>query len=334
MGRHVTIAERSLGPALDDNAPYDVALLNDYASVCAGYAHAAYAASLGALGEPRRLGRSGGSILVRGIPGSELRDGMGPYPIFACVDWAALATDLGELRDELVAVSLVADPFGGATADDLARAFGDLVTPFKEHFVVDLRGGWRETIHPHHRRKVRQALARLEVEPVGDPPALLDDWVALYRELIERHRITGPAAFSRDSFAAQLRVPGIAALRAVENGVTVGATLWYVVGDVAYYHLGAYSTRGYELAASFALFDRGLDCFAAEGVAWASLGAGAGLDRGRQDGLTRFKRGWASATRTAYLCGRILQRGVYDELAAARSPGTPYFPAYRAGEFA
>jgi Acetyltransferase (GNAT) domain len=311
-----------------------VGLLGDSSPASAGYAHAAYAASLDALGEPRRLGRSGGSILVREIPGSELRDGMGPYPIFACADWAALATDIGELRDELVAVSLVADPFGGATAGDLASAFGDVVTPFKEHFVVDLRGGWREAIHPHHRRKVRQALTRLEVESVRDPSTLVDDWTALYRELIDRHRITGPAAFSRDSFAAQLRVPGIAALRALEDGVTVGATLWYVVGDVAYYHLGAYSARGYELAASFALFDRGLERFAAEGVAWASLGAGAGLDGALEDGLTRFKRGWATTTRTAYLCGRILQRGVYDELSAARSSGTPYFPAYRAGEAA
>jgi len=270
---------------------------------------------------------------VREIPGGELRDGMGPYPIFACDDWAALATDIEELRDELVAVSLVADPFG-ATADDLARAFGDVVTPFKEHFVVDLRGEWRERMHPHHRRNVRRALARLEVEPVDDPSALLDDWVTLYGELIDRHRITGPAAFSRDSFAAQLRVPGITALRALEDGVTVGATLWYVAADVAYYHLGAYNARGYELGASFALFDRALERFAAEGVAWASLGAGAGLDGTLEDGLTRFKRGWATATRTAYLCGRILQRDAYDELSAAHPPRAPYFPAYRAGEFA
>ena len=287
------------------------------------------------LGEPRRLGRSGGSILVREIPGSKLRDAMGPYPIFACSDWAALATDMAELGDELVAVSLVADPFGGATTDDLTRAFGDLVTPFKEHFVVDLRSEWRETTHPHHRRNVRRALAALEIEAVDDPPALLDDWVALYGELVERHRIAGPAAFSRDSFAAQLRVPGVAALRAVEGGVTVGATLWYVAGGVAYYHLGAYSARGYELAASFGLFDRGLERFATEGVAWASLGAGAGLDGAAEDGLTRFKRGWATTTRTAYLCGRILQRGAYHGLAAARSrPGALYFPAYRAGELA
>ena len=272
---------------------------------------------------------------MREIPRSGQRDAMGPYPIFACADWAGLASDIADLQDELVAVSLVADPFGAATADDLARTFGDLVTPFKEHFVVDLRGEWRETTHPHHRRNVRRALAALEVEPVDDPPALLDDWVALYGELIDRHQIAGPAAFSRDSFAAQLRVPGIAALRAVEGGVTVGATLWYVAGNVAYYHLGAYSARGYELAASFALFDRGFERFAAEGVAWASLGAGAGLDRAAEDGLTRFKRGWATTTRTAHLCGRILQRGAYDELAAERSrPGTPYFPAYRVGEFA
>src|SRR5205823_11288634 len=139
------------------------------------------------------------------------------------------------------------------------------------HFVVDLTRPWPETAHKHHRRNAERARAALEVEHVADPPALFDEWVALYDGLIRRHGIRGIAAFSPASFAVQLGVPGIAALRALEDGVTVGVALWYVSGDVDYYHLAAYTDRGYELGASFALFAAAFERFARNGLAWASL---------------------------------------------------------------
>ncbi len=74
-----------------------------------------------------------------------------------------------------------------------------------------------------------------------------------------------------------------------------------------------------------------LEQFAADGLQWAALGAGAAAGGG--DGLTRFKSGWATGTRSAYLCGRVLDRERYARLAASAQPGEPWFPAYRAGEF-
>jgi len=145
----------------------------------------------------------------------------------------------------------------------------------------------------------------------------------------------GMAIFSRPSFEQQFKVPGLVAMRAVSGPDTVGMVLWYVQGEVAYYHLGAYSNEGYELGASFALFSRAIDIFAKTGIRWLDLGASAGLDGSAVDGLSRFKKGWSTGTRTAYLCGRIFDRVRYEELKAARGiTQTNYFPAYRQGEFA
>ena len=100
---------------------------------------------------------------------------------------------------------------------------------------------------------------------VVDPDGFLDEWQTLYAQLVRRHGIRGIAVFSGPSFARQFRVRGFSALRATVAGVTIGATLWYEYGSVAYYHLGAYSERGYDLGASFALFAFARDHFAAGG---------------------------------------------------------------------
>ena len=69
-------------------------------------------------------------------------------------------------------------------------------------------------------------------------------------------------------------------------------------------------------------------------VKWVLLGAGAGLETTNNDGLSAFKRGWATGTRPVYFCGRILNRHQYSELARnCGKPDTTYFPVYRAGEF-
>jgi Acetyltransferase (GNAT) domain len=257
---------------------------------------------------------------------------MGPYPIFSCCDWEGLEEDLRELRGELVAVALVMDPFGGWSMDTLERCFPDVLFRFKDHFVVKLGPDPMRRVHPHHRRNATRATRALTVEEIADPVGFLDDWDALYANLVLRHEIQGAAAFSRASFAAQLAVPGLVALRASKRGSTVGAALWYEQGDVAYYHLAAYNQEGYELGASFALFASALERFADRGLAWVSLGAGAGVSGDIDDGLSRFKRGWSTETRPVWFGGRVLDQTLYGQLA---EPGThSWFPAYRRGEFA
>lgn len=299
-----------------------------------GYLHGLYCRSLSEFGRPRYLPQSGGWILERPIPGSEERDAMGCYPFFACTDWSRLSIDLESIGDSLVCVSLVTDPFGEFAPADLKACFPDLVIPFKEHFVVDLSRSPDTFVNSHHRRNARKALREMRVEECENPIEFLDDWTTLYRTLIERHNIRGMTAFSRESFAGQLRVPGILVFRAVHQDATVGMLLWYRQGDRAYYHLGAYNSLGYELGASFALFDYSIRYFAERGFAWLNLGSGSGISTSAEQGLSRFKQGWSTGVRTVYFCGRILDGQRYQQIVEARGlPATGYFPAYRAGEF-
>jgi Acetyltransferase (GNAT) domain len=306
-----------------------------------GYAHANYAAALREFGRPRELRASGGWVLEREIPDSDHTDLMGCYPIFSCGDWSGLATDLEEFeelasRDEPgapVSLSMVLDPFGGCEPDELARMFPDLCRPFKQHFLVDLERDPEEFVASTHKRNVRKAQKELEVDVVEQPADLADAWHELYANLIARHEITGISAFSRESFAAQLDTPGLTMFRARQGDETVGMVLWYAQGSRAYYHLAAYTEKGYDLRASFAIFWTAIETFARD-LRWLSLGASAGLDGEALDGLSRFKKGWSTDTRTAFLCGRIFQRPIYDRLSLDRSAtDSPYFPAYRTGEF-
>ncbi len=299
-----------------------------------GYLHPQYAQSLSEWGNPVRLARSGGWILEREIPGTPERDAMGCYPLFACKDWSRLPEDLEELRGELISLSVVTDPFGEYAPDDLHRCFQDVVIPFKEHFIVDLSSTPQSHVVAHHQRSARTSLRSLIIEKCDAPIQFLDEWCQLYDTLVERHAITGLQAFSRSSFARQLSVPGLVAFRAMHKGATVGMILWYVQGNVGYYHLGAYNSLGYEMRASFGLFWHALEYFSLQGLGWLNLGAGAGLETS-SDGLTRFKSGWATGTRTAYFCGRIFDRERYAEILALRKTQvSDYFPAYRQGEFA
>jgi hypothetical protein len=298
-----------------------------------GYLHPWYAESLAEFGEPVHLPASGGFLLKRLIPGSANCDAVGPYPIFRCRDWGALGDDLENIGPTFVSLALVTDPFGDYDPEYLRLCFEDRTIPFKEHFVVDLECSNARPLPESHRRHTRKALQSVTVEPVNDPEGVLDTWIDLYANLVTRHKITGIAVFSRHSFERQMQVPGLAVFRAVRGTDTLGMTLWYHDSRTAYYHLGAYSERGYHLGVSYAIFAFVIQYFRDRGLRFLSLGAGAGTTGDPSDGLSRFKRGWATGTRTAYFCGRVFDRARYAELAARAGGNYPnFFPAYRAGE--
>ena len=301
--------------------------------IVTGYLHQRYAESLCEFGEPLHLPKSGGWLLMRGIDGNKA-DAMSTYPLFACLDWKSLKHDFDQLGKSLVSIVVVTDPFGEYDEPLLSESFGNLAMPFKSHYACDLRRPLDSAISKHHSRNAGIGLEQVVVERCQDPAFHLEEWVKFYSVLIQRHQITGIRAFSRNSFAKQLTTPGIVCFRAIRRRQTVGMILWYVQNEVAYYHLGAYTDEGYEVRASFAPFRKALDYFAESGLNYASLGAGAGVGPTADDGLTRFKRGWSTCIRTAYICGRIFDRQEYDRLVRARGvEDTAYFPAYRKGEF-
>lgn len=307
----------------------------DIASSSTGYLHPAYADALSEYGQPVSLPNCGGWVLERRIPGEMAVDAMGCYPLFACVDWNALSRDIRDMGRDWISLALVADPFGDYTVDQLRSCFPDVMIPFKQHYVVDLSKSPRDFIADHHARNARKALQMVTVETCQDPLMFLEDWIRLYTVLIQRHQIRGIATFSRQSFVQQLQVPGLQVLRASVNGETVGMLVWYIMNDRVYYHLGAYSQFGYELRASFGLFSFAIDYFSDIGLKWLNLGAGAGTKEAASNGLNRFKSGWSTDTRTAFFCGRILDKARYHQLAFRQMDlhDVSYFPLYRYGEF-
>ncbi len=296
-----------------------------------GYLHPDYARSLSEFGTPRRLPMSGGWVLDRPIGETGAVDASGCYPLFCCERWASLPADLEHLGPGLVSLSLVADPFGIHDEALLRRAFPDLVLPFKNHYVVDLSEGRARLGSRHHRYYARSAARRLRVENVERPHSFLEEWSTLYDHLARRHAIRGIARFSVSSFERQLQVPGVVMFRALEENRAVGAHLWMTHEDVAYSHLTAMTDRGYRTGAAYALMTAAIDHFSSQNR-WLDLGGEAGLsDEG--GGLAFFKKGWATGTRMAYLCGRILDPKKYDQLVESTStPGAGYFPAYRSDE--
>lgn len=301
-----------------------------------GYLHSSYPKSLSEFGQPRELCHCRGWILTREIPGFPYRDAMGCYPFFSCLNWQEIVHDLEDIADNksLVCLSLVTEPFADLNEEYLQECFRDVIFPFKKHYVVDLSLSRESYVSKHHRRNALKASRSLKVDHCHNPKEHQHQWFEFYQKLIGRHQIKGITVFSQKSFEEQMEVPGFVMLRARYGDDPVGMLLFYVQGNVAYYHLGAYSDEGYHLKASFALFWFAIELFAHRGIKWLSLGAGAGVGGDQDDGLTRFKKGWATDTRKVYFCGRIFDQERYAEITKASGVvETGYFPAYRLGEF-
>lgn len=295
----------------------------------AGYASRAYAESLAEFGTPRILPRSEGWILERPTPGLRYRDAMGCYPLFRCRDWSRLALDLDDVGDSLASITLVPDPFGDFDEARLHECFPDLVVPFKRHYVADLRHPVDEIVSRHHRKYARRAQRQVRTEVCREPDKFFGQWMQLHRNLVHRHGISGIRAYSGQAFKKQLGIPGMVVLKALHGEQTVGAQLWFMHDDVAFGHVQAFTAAGYDLGASYALYWFALNYFV-DKVRWCDFGGVAGMQDDENSQLNRFKQGWSTGRRTAYLCGRITNRKQYDELVAANRGDDDFFPAYRA----
>ncbi|MFK8049351.1 MAG: GNAT family N-acetyltransferase [Halioglobus sp.] len=293
-----------------------------------GYACSAYAESWGEFGIPRHFAKSNGWVLERSIPDSTARDAMGCYPIFSCGDWSKLHSDIEDLGDELVSLSMIADPFGDYDIAHLRECFPDLLVPYKQHYVIDMHRPIDEIVSRHHRRAAGKAQKKIQSEVCPDPASFLDEWIELHENLVAKHDITGMRAFSRSSFKKQLNTPGLVLLKAKCEKETVGAQLWFQHENVAFGHVLAFSELGYKLGATYALYWFALNYFS-DKVKWCDIGGVAGHKESARDGLGQFKDGWSTGRKTAYLCGRILNRSRYQELEKRVNASTDFFPAYR-----
>lgn len=299
-----------------------------------GYRHPQYVSSLQpGFGQALRLKNSGGWVMEREIPGSAHADATGPYPLFHCRDWGALPEDLAALRKRgLVSLVLVSDPMLSAREREVFQHF-DLVKPFKTHYLLALDEAPERSVSRHHRACVRRAARKLDVDVAQTPLEHLDEWCALYANLVKRRGIRDLRVFSRQSFRRLLKTPGMTLFRALSKGRAVGAQLILRQGDVAFAHLAAFSDEGYRAGASYLLDWAAMNHLRGR-VGCLNWGGAAGPEGAEPGGLARYKQGWASGSGTSYLLGAVLNRDIYDGLGrGAGGQEDAFFPRYRSGEF-
>lgn len=293
-----------------------------------GYKSAEYAQSLSEFGEPRYLPHSKGWILERPTPSLHYTDAIACYPLFSCENWSKLHLDLHELQDQLVSITMVPNPFGQVDTVYLKNCFPDLMVPFKQHYVMNMREPIDKIVSRHHRKYARKALINIETEVCQAPIDFLEEWMDLHQHLIQKYQIEGIRAYTRRAFEQQLSLPSMVVLTAKYNHEVVGAQLWIIENDVAFGHVLAFSPEGIKLGAAYALYWFALNYFKGK-VEWCDVGGLAGMQNTENDPLHQFKRGWSTGFKTSYLCGRVLNRDKYDELVAFNQQTSNFFPEYR-----
>ncbi len=293
------------------------------------YGSPEYIASLTEFGRPHHLQNCDGWILTRSIAGTEHADAMGPYPIFQCRNWSALATDLAAINENLVSLVLVSDPLSGLTETDWRSIFTDHCQSFKTHYLADLQQAPEQFAAGRHHSYARKARQKLDIRHGGEARLWLDDWLILYDDLIARHQIRGIAAFSRPAFTVLFGLNNLHVFIAAESGKTMAMQLWLEEPPFALYHLGASAEQGYANRASYGLMLTALEFFRERGISSVNLGGAAGLQE-KQDGLAQFKSGWSNRREQVYLLGKIFDQSLYREISAGLHPALNYFPKYRA----
>jgi Acetyltransferase (GNAT) domain len=286
------------------------------------YSDPAYAAAFGC--ETLAVPEWGTPVLVRPIAGTSDFDACGCYPLAVLEARADIRGGLARLRRAgAVSVVLVPDPLHGPPEETLRHGL-PLYRPYKTHFLFD-RSLPRRQFPLNHRKNIERAWQSCEIVQISFA-AILQDWIVLYRDVVRRQQIRGIANFSDGYFAALASLPQLTALVALRAGKLAAASVWMCSNRVAYYHLGASSPEGYEMRASFGLIAAAIDRFPKFELIHLGGSPGMGADDANE-GLRRFKRGFANREVMAYLGGAVLDQVRYDRL-AAKIP-TTFFPAYR-----
>ena len=291
-----------------------------------GYFHKGYAKSIIKDAKLVNLTESKGWLLQRDIPNTLFSDVTNCYPLLCCQNWNKIEDDINNLPNKIISVSLVTEPFA-EIKKDLSKTF-NIFIPFKEHFIVDYR--LKISFTTHHQKEISRSIKKgVEIELCINPLSYIDQWHDLYNILINRHNIRKSICFSKSLFINQFKVPGIVVFRAIKDLKTIGMTLWFVSNNNAYYHLAAYSDKGYQTSCSYALMDYALNYFNKKGITQVTLGAGAGLTQDKHDGLSRFKSGWSNYTKKTYFGGKILNLDEYTNIVNTSKSHPSFFPAYR-----
>ena len=295
-----------------------------------GLASAAFGESYRAFGEILHLPRTGLQLIKRPIR-EQAYDLTGVYPYALCVDWSGLNQDIDELRDRNAAsVVFVADPFQADAVQKLTQNWS-LSRHFKTHYVVDLTQDWRQGRRKEVRRTTRRALELYETGIATDPISFAPTLWDFYQTTIRRKRVTGIQRLSLDTIEQQLAVPGAVLITAHDAVGLAGATLFFDHGATVTAHLMFLSERAVHNKATYALIFAGLEECEKRGCCFVNLGGATGTKDDLSDGVARFKKRWTENTRSAWICGSVLNATLYQQLEReSRCQSASYFPSYRA----
>lgn len=290
------------------------------------YATLAYANTQKHIGQPLYVPAWRTHVIVRSGD-AQVRDAVGPYPLACLAQESDLVRGLEWLRDAgMVSVVLVVDTLTGPPLASFKEAF-PITRIFKPHYLVDPDAG-AYAPSKHHCYELRRA-DRRKVETRPTPlREILGQWTALYDELIARHRVTGIQRFSRESFEALADCEGVSAVGAFIDGELCSCHIWVQWRGRVWSHLAATNALGYANGAAYAVYDWSIRHYSGQLI---NLGGAAGIGSAEDDGLAKFKAGFANRQHPSHLCGAILDAATYHALCAERGiRESDYFPAYRA----
>lgn len=281
-----------------------------------------YAQSLAHWGEAFYVDAWQSPVILRKIDGGGF-DAAGVYPFCVLPKDADIAAGLARLKEHgAVSVVLVLDDFHRPQIQTLEPHFS-LLRPFKTHYVHDPKKG-EVSYDSHHRRSLRKAQKQVKIG-VLDLSKDWQNWHALYDYIIKDMGLTGLHAFPTAHHQVLFHLEGITAIGAWAGDELASAHIWAEDGETIHSHLVASNAKGYETRAAYAVNDFSIKHFSAAKI--INFGGGAGIDNSEDDGLARFKRGFANDTAQSYLCGAVLDAEKYNELSSGKK--TDYFPAYR-----
>jgi hypothetical protein len=253
-------------------------------------------------------------------------DALGSYPLACLSETSDLGLGIQSLRSQgLVSIALVVDGLTGPPVGRLQAAFG-ISRSFKTHYLVDQQvAAYRPS--GHHRYEIQRASRRGVEVRIVLLRDVLDAWTSLYDGLITRHRISGLQQFTHKSFEALADCDGLVTVAAFMGEDLVSCHLWIRYGRNIWSHLAASSALGYRSGAAYAVYDHSIRSFPEHTI---NLGGSAGTEDAGDDGLARFKAGFANRTQDAYFFGEVLDAAKYAELCDERGAADDeYFPAYR-----
>jgi hypothetical protein len=281
-------------------------------------------------------------LLVRAIDRvdeSGLVDFSSPYgyptPLCSSGDARVQSELLGELLGELAALGGVSaffrsHPFLGleeSVWEQVGRSVchGSVVYLDLEAIADDPAASFR----PGHRREIR-LLGEAGYTAEADRWDLYPDFTQIYAENMERVNACPSLRFGDEYFSSLRRhVPEYTRYLTVRapSGALAAATIVFICGDYAAYHLSAGAGAYLADAPIKAVFPLMVRESVAAGAKWLNLGGGVG---GAKDSLFDFKHGFSKLCAEFHTYRVVLDAKAYERLSPNDAPDG-FFPAYRYG---